>query len=1278
MESSDIRNFWLKKLGRKLLESSSAATQEHSYRSDDSDQTAPSGAPPLPKREACPTQGLLGAGGMGEVFRARQAELERNVAVKKLRRERQTPIARTSFLAEAVVTGQLEHPNIVPVYALAVDPDDEIFLTMKLVDGQTWQTLIRDTRRGDLPFHLEILNQVCNAVAFAHSKHIIHNDLKPSNVMVGAFGEVTVLDWGLAVSDRPVPDGVSRVRHKSKLQTPVGTPAYMAPELALGCGDQLGPGTDVYLLGAVLFELLAGHAPHRMRTLGEAIDHAARGALPPLPIEAPEELRRICTRALARLPADRFESVKEFQRELRQYTQHRESLTLSARAEENLAACDPAREDHTRLYDEFAVCIGGFAQARALWEDNPHARDGEQRARVRFGKAALQHGDLGLAHTQLELARERALPAPDPELAALETAIAARRAALARAHISRQRLRTGLRVAASALVCALLAGLLGSVWANREIESRNQALEVERALVLAQRDTIAREKGNAEKRGAIAEQALEKLAGDVQNKLSGELGSERAQRVAQSLLRFSLEGWQQLRDADVASQRSTRGSARVRIELGSLLGKVYGAFDEALVELRAAEATLLTLLPASPDGAGQDLLKCRTVLAWTLAQTGELAAARELLEAGLPAAEALAARSPPGMSTLLSLRNMLATTYIMLALPAQALPLLEANIDARAAAHSSGLAPELVRDLAADLLLLANCQRSLGQIEAARVSLAHALEVGERDRQLDPDNWLHGDRVATTREQIAEMVANNGDSERAAALLAPAIEHWRARIRIDPDNSFLARKLLSMLIISAKIHSVSRQPELALAPIEEAVGFADGLCSYPFPSISLLELRWDAYMVHGDALSNCGSYTEARQVYLAALALLSAEGTLHETEKRARLLVELGANAALCGLADASLEHLIEGLGLLEELERGEDLERCRADAYLGLARLSPAESRPLLEQALLSYQRCLQIDPQNVLTLSKWAPVAIGVAEFELADGALDAASARFVEVFERLGKTSLAESLKYLRVNAAQHHMHLEAQRGRFPDNDDLWNSGLRCARELAGDPEGPAWAQRALFDILEPMARMRESRGSWHEAEELLRERRRVAVLLREQQAADAGLVWWANDALIRLSCLRGDFDTARELCTENLESGISPAWDRKTLALIRGLAGDTDGCAADLQSLAAADDDAASWLAAFSGDTGALAESDASLAGLLDGTLAPASLLAEQPEDEDVYWFRRAHVLVGIVYERQGARDEARTHYERCRALGGPWDVDLPMRWALTRLRQWGED
>ena len=416
---------------------------------------------PPPPDQGFEIRDLLGRGGMNVVYRALQRDLQREVGIKKIRPEKErSASARRDFLHEARLTGLLEHPNILPVHGVSVGEKGEISLAMKLIEGLTWAELLHpqtpEARRTaaslSLPDHLRLLITVCNAVSFAHSRGVIHRDIKPENVMIGAFGEVVLMDWGIALRTHESDDDSPRGRIRL-----AGTPAYMAPEMISPGGGDISERTDVYLLGALLFELLEGRPPQAAGTLFEALALATSTRLPQLHEEAAPELADLCRSALAHDPQDRPASVRDFRQSLEQYLSHRESLAISTRAAELLAATkevgvasetQPA-ESRADVYTEMSRIIAGFEQSRILWPENPEAQKGEDDARFHLAETALDAGDLVMAASAAN-----ALPAE--RNGALLTKLAAAHDLRNKArHAAR---RTGIGLVALQIVIAVVLG----------------------------------------------------------------------------------------------------------------------------------------------------------------------------------------------------------------------------------------------------------------------------------------------------------------------------------------------------------------------------------------------------------------------------------------------------------------------------------------------------------------------------------------------------------------------------------------------------------------------------------------------------------------------------------------------------------------------------------------------------------------------------------------------------------------------------------------------------
>ena len=265
----------------------------------------------------------LGEGGMGKVVKAQDLGLEREVAIKRLRVEVGDAENAQRFLLEAKATGQLEHPNIPPVYELGRDEDGRPYFALKLVRGRSLQQIIAGLRDGDARLHdeftfilrLQIFQKVCEAVAYAHERGIIHRDIKPDNVMVGELGEVFLMDWGLAK------DQQAATADATQAGIFMGTPMYAAPEQI--SGEKASPLWDVYGLGATLYEWLSLKPPHSGKSVRDILTSVlTKKPTDPVfhfhPVQGrmPVEMSRLVMRAMHKEAPKRFQSVKEMLEEI--------------------------------------------------------------------------------------------------------------------------------------------------------------------------------------------------------------------------------------------------------------------------------------------------------------------------------------------------------------------------------------------------------------------------------------------------------------------------------------------------------------------------------------------------------------------------------------------------------------------------------------------------------------------------------------------------------------------------------------------------------------------------------------------------------------------------------------------------------------------------------------------------------------------------------------------------------------------------------------------------
>lgn len=386
---------------------------------------------------------VLGRGGMGVVHRGTQTRLRRDVAVKSVPPERATSARRLELLQEAWVTGALEHPNILPVYGIEAGPDAEPWVLLKRLGSTRWIDLMHDAdavrsllgREDLLQWNLQVFLQICQAVAFAHSKRVIHLDLKPENVMIGEFGEVYLVDWGIAMSLED--DGSGRFRTASKNDQILGTPAFLAPEMLAGDGSKLDERTDVYLLGACLYFLTERRPLRTGDSLMEVL-HAAVMEEPAEPSKAAPELAGVIARAISRDPDARHASANELRQAVQSFIDHRDSRARSDEATAVLNGLEHAagrakdgtvRSSHAQVQEAFNECRLGFRGALGVWAENPQAKEGLRKAAEIMAWYELARDDLETASAHIAQ-----LSTPSKELlAALEAAQDRKRERLDRA-----------------------------------------------------------------------------------------------------------------------------------------------------------------------------------------------------------------------------------------------------------------------------------------------------------------------------------------------------------------------------------------------------------------------------------------------------------------------------------------------------------------------------------------------------------------------------------------------------------------------------------------------------------------------------------------------------------------------------------------------------------------------------------------------------------------------------------------------------------------------------
>jgi tetratricopeptide (TPR) repeat protein/tRNA A-37 threonylcarbamoyl transferase component Bud32 len=345
-------------------------------------------------------------GGLGEVYVARDEELHREVALKEIQdRHADDPQSRSRFVLEAEITGGLEHPGVVPVYGLGQHPDGRPFYAMRFIHGESFRDSIARFHRAEGPGRdpgegvLELRQllgrflDVCNALAYAHSRGVLHRDLKPDNVMLGPYGETLVVDWGLAklfdgkASTARSESGPLKPPSMSRLAptltgAAMGTPPYMSPEQAAGQLDRLGPASDVYSLGATLYCLLTGRAPFEDRQVDLVLQKVRRGDFPPprqIKGSVAPPLESICLKAMALEPADRYATPRALAEDIEHWLADEPVSAYQEGWSEHLARWSRRHRTWTQAGAAALLAVTVISVVAAVLVD--HARRDEQFAR---------------------------------------------------------------------------------------------------------------------------------------------------------------------------------------------------------------------------------------------------------------------------------------------------------------------------------------------------------------------------------------------------------------------------------------------------------------------------------------------------------------------------------------------------------------------------------------------------------------------------------------------------------------------------------------------------------------------------------------------------------------------------------------------------------------------------------------------------------------------------------------------------------------------------------
>jgi WD40 repeat protein/tRNA A-37 threonylcarbamoyl transferase component Bud32 len=353
-------------------------------------------------------QGEHARGGLGVVLKAVDLELNRTVAIKQLQeRLEENHSSRTRFLAEARITGRLEHPGVVPVYALGRDPSGRMFYAMRFIEGRTLRDVViefhaeggwsRTSSELELRKLLQRFIDVCNTLEFAHDRGIIHRDIKPSNIMLGPYGETLVVDWGIAKSvSEPEPEPISRVdlleegdSTETIPGTTMGTPQYMSPEQAAGDIARVGKASDIFSLGATLYAILVGRPPYQVDGSTPVLELARQGRYPPprqVEPAVPKVLEAIVQRAMALDAAARYPSPRALSEALEHWLADESVPGIEEPWGQRLSRWERRNRSLVRAVGVGLLAATGLAIAAAIFIDRSRVEERRLRVEVKEQK----------------------------------------------------------------------------------------------------------------------------------------------------------------------------------------------------------------------------------------------------------------------------------------------------------------------------------------------------------------------------------------------------------------------------------------------------------------------------------------------------------------------------------------------------------------------------------------------------------------------------------------------------------------------------------------------------------------------------------------------------------------------------------------------------------------------------------------------------------------------------------------------------------------------------
>jgi serine/threonine protein kinase len=1090
---------------------------------------------------------LHAAGGLGEVFKARDTELNREVAVKRIKSHyADDPGSRRRFLTEAELTAKLDHPGVVPVFGLVNDVRGRPCYAMRFIRGETLKDEIdRYHKRptGDAKPETEKTDEsaapapepagdaaapppapaaavprsvafrhllgrfiaTCQAIAYAHSRHIIHRDIKPANVMVGTFGETLVVDWGLAKSmddgpdfDRVMkaasaagfrrdPEATDLPSHVTLAGTAVGTPAYMSPEQAAGDVERVGPAADVYALGATLYVILTGRAPFGGKTTAEVLALVRQGAYRPaadVNPDCPRPLDAVARKAMALRPEDRYATALDLAADVERWLSDEPVSCYRDPLPARLARW--ARRHPARVAAGVSLLLAGaLAAAGVAWA--VHA--GEQRTAAANVQLKEERDKVEAANVRLKEERDKVEAQEKKTAAAL-------------VQVKEEEARTRQQRAIA-------------------VARYEKAVDAYTVLINDVDKQFAKRAGMQDLRESLLANSIKGLDQLIQGG-GGQSGADRTLVAAYrqmgdvyQMLGETAKAWVRYdaatKLARAVRDESRKGTAAERraadLDLGRSLCRLAAAHltaVESKAALAAADEAIALLAPLAADAADAEaqaaLADARQLRAKILRERGDTGGAIRASEDALAATKALHDRTPAAaepkrdyaaaLDALAALQLRTGRTKDALAGAERALGL------RKELAGQFPAEPDVTRELAAAYARLGEVTAERGQPTAAAGWFGEGVRVLTELSAADPRSVLPRADLAALYGQLAQVQLRTGDVTEAVANAATG-KRLAQELRAADENSADARRGLAQ---AAELYGEALlalgDTAAALKEFEAGKALRDRLSAADAGSARAkldlargLERLGDGCAAGRDAAGALAAYAECVRMRREAAATDPASASARRD--LAVGLYKLADAHCLAGKSGAADAPATEATDLLVKLAKDDpDSAQAQRDVALAygkwgqvLAAGGHATGALLVWQSSLGRcEKLAQVDALNVQAKEDEAAAWERLAGFYAARGQTDmalAATRRVVELWTAIGQASAKTKAGSRRLALALIRCgDVSVESRQFRAARDWYAQAEQALGATAGDP------------LLEPVAkRVREQREYLEAVETLL---------------------------------------------------------------------------------------------------------------------------------------------------------------------------------------------